>query len=81
MADPVTKTYLECLGWYVDDVKDHLSNGTLRDPKNNDLTCNNTSYLFGAKAALIDASQVAEILKKFEMLEVIKEDDNDKNLG
>jgi hypothetical protein len=50
-------------------VREEIGNGNFRNPRSNDLTCNNTSHAYGMADAMKNAANAEEMLKHFEMLE------------
>ena len=73
LNDPVTKYHLLNLENQIKDIEDKVNSGSLRDPHNNDTTCNALSYWEGRKASYITAMDPESLLNHYEMIEVKKD--------
>lgn len=68
-ANPVTKTFMQCVEWGRADINDLILSGTFVSAENNDLTCSNLHRLSGYREAMTDMSRTEKLLQKYEMLE------------
>ena len=66
LNDPVTKAYLEAVNYCKTAVEERMHNGTLLDPRNNDLTCYNLAYSRGQRDLLLETESPLLFLAKYE---------------
>ena len=69
LDDPVSKIYVQCLGWAVEQVKEQLANGSFIDSENNDLSMNKTHSAYGTQYGLEQASNLKQVLVDKGMIE------------
>ena len=71
MESPVTLVYLECLEFERQAVSLMLSDNSLIDSSNNDLSMNKVHSAMGSKLGLQTASALEELIVKHDCLEVL----------
>ena len=69
LDNPVTKTYLQCLEWSGEQIREALGKGGYVDSDNNDRTCNHVHSALGEAEGLAKAGSPQAILNTHEMLE------------
>ncbi len=76
LDNPVTKYHLLNLADQIKDIEDKINSGSLRDPSNNDKTCNALSYWEGRKISYETAKDPESLLEHYAMIEVeVKKDE------
>ena len=73
LANPVTKTYLQCIEWSCEQISEILGKGLHIDASNNDLSMNRIQSLLGQKIGLKNAHSLWSIMITHEMIELPKE--------
>ena len=76
MDSPVTKTYLQCLEWSADQIKEILGNGGMIDSSNSDLTHARLHSALGEKTGLLRATDPDIVMRTHKMIGV----DHDKDI-
>ena len=74
LNDPVTKYHLLNLENQIKDIEDKINSDSLRNPLNNDATCNALSYWEGRKASYATALDPEALLNHYAMIEEPKEE-------
>ena len=74
LDNPVTKYHLLNLENQIKDIEDKINSGSLRDPLNNDATCNALSYWEGRKDSYVTAMGPEALLNHYEMIEEAKDE-------
>ncbi len=75
-ADPVTKVYLQCLGWFKADVADEASNGSIVDSSSADLTHAMIHKSLGQQQGLSTSMDYQSLFDRFEMVLLPEEKDD-----
>jgi regulatory protein YycI of two-component signal transduction system YycFG len=78
LSNSVTISYLNCLKFYQESVKDSTNKGEGFDMENNDKTCNMLYFREGLKEGYRIAGEPENLLNHYEMLES-EGADNDKD--
>jgi hypothetical protein len=71
LNDPVTKAYLDSLDYCLRSSEKAISDGSLVDPANSDITQYNFAYSKGRREILLEAGNPAVILARYERPEVV----------
>ena len=78
LADPVTKTYFQCLHWMKEDVMDDMGKGGCIDSTNSDHTFAKSNVNLGYQQGLTYAYDYKLLFNRFAMVELpVKEVVND----
>lgn len=78
-ADPVTKVYLQCLGWFKADVADETSNGAIVDSSSADLTHAMIHKSLGQQQGLSTSMDYQSLFDRFDMVLLPEEKDDASN--
>jgi len=81
LSSSVTQTYLQCLNWFLEDVKDEANDDKLVDSSNSDLTFANIHVNMGHKQGLRSAMDYKTLMNRLEMIEPKKEAEPDKEVS
>lgn len=76
-ADPVTKTYLKCLGWFKQDIADQVSNGSCVDSSSADLTHAMVHRNLGQQDGISDSTNVDYLFDRYGMILVKEKEEDD----
>lgn len=68
LEEPVTKLLTQCLEWWQDDVRDHVSSGACIDRENSDKTLSSLCESNGNIQGLCSAGLYEEVFARYEMI-------------
>lgn len=70
LSDPVTKSYLDCLSYCLEQMRKQIADGIAVDPTNSSVTQYNSGYSAGRRDTFNEALNPASIFALYERPEV-----------